>query len=64
MAGKSPLCKEQNKNRRETNQFKKNERRERKRQNSQSEFMPHGNQYRRKRQEDREHSYDEEFDLY
>lgn len=64
---KPRLNKEQSKDRRDTNQQKKKDQRERKKQRSQSEFMPHGNDYRRKRQRDREDSYetlDDYYDFY
>ena len=64
MAGKDAAYKEQSKNRREINQFKKKDKRRQKQEYSQSEFMPHGNQYRRKRQQDREESYNDDLDFY
>jgi hypothetical protein len=64
MAGKDAAYKEQSRSRRDTNQFKKQSKRKQKQERSQSEFMPHGNQYRRKRQQDREESYNEDLDLY
>lgn len=62
MAKQSGSFKEQNKDRREINQSKKRDQRQRKQQRSQSEFIPHGNQYRRKKQHDREESMYEEYD--
>lgn len=64
MAGKDAAYKEQSKNRREINQFKKKDKRRQKQEHSQSEYMPHGNQYRRKRQQDREESYNDDLDFY
>lgn len=58
------MSKEQSKDRRDTNQQKKKDQRERKRQRSQSEFMPHGNDYRRRKQRDHEESYDEDYQDY
>ena len=63
MAGKDAAYKEQSKDRREVNQLKKKDKRQKK-ERSQGELMPHGNQYRRKRQQDREDSYDEDIDFY
>lgn len=53
---KNTYTKEQNKERRDINQFKKKEQRERGK-------MPRGNQYRRKKQRDREESYYEDYDF-
>jgi hypothetical protein len=63
MADKDAAYKEQSKGRREMNQFKRKDKRQKKSQRSQSEFMPHANQYRRKKQQDREESMYYEDDL-
>lgn len=54
--------KEQAKDRREINQAKKKDKREKKQKRSQSEFVPHGNQYKRRKQKDREESKYEDFE--
>lgn len=64
MAGKDAAHKEQSRDRREINQLKKKNKRRQKQQQSQSEFMPHGNQYRRKRQQDREESYNDDLEIF
>lgn len=46
-------------NRYEVNRQKKREERSRKKERSESRIMPHGNQYRRQRQKDREESYND-----
>lgn len=53
---KNAYTKEQNKERRNINQFKKKEQKER-------GDMPKGNSYRRKKQRDREESYNEDYDF-
>lgn len=58
------VSKEQSRDRRDINQQKKKDQRERKKRRSQSEFMPHGSDYRRQKQRDREESYEEDFDIY